>query len=78
MQSVLETGSGRRVTFLVETFPAELTDERLVPGVDPHVRVERGASVERLPTLVTFMRLFLNRKQEGKLKSNVEFENGRN
>lgn len=44
----------------METFPAELADERSVPGVDPYVRVQRGASVERLPALVAFMRLFLN------------------
>lgn len=49
------------VTFLVETFPAELTDERFVAGVDPHVRVERGAPVKRLPALVAFMRLLLNK-----------------
>ncbi len=51
-------------TFLVETFPAELTDERFVPGVNPYVSVERRASVERLPALVTFMRLFLNRTRK--------------
>jgi len=51
-----------KYTFLVETFPAELTYERFVPGVNPDVSVERGAPVERLPTLVAFMRLFLNSK----------------
>lgn len=48
-------------TFLVEAFPAELTDERFVPGVDPHVRVERRAPVERLPALVALVRLLLHR-----------------
>lgn len=53
-------------TFLVETFPAELADERFVAGVDPDVSVERRASVERFPALVAFMRLFLNGKKGGK------------
>lgn len=47
-------------TFLVETFPAEFTHERFVAGVDPDVRVERRAPVERFSTLVTFVRLFLH------------------
>lgn len=59
----------------METFPAELTDERFVSGVDPYVRVESGASVERLPTLVAFMRLFLNtnnsREKQAKLNQNI-------
>lgn len=53
-------------TFLVETFPAELADERFVAGVDPDVSVERRASVERFPALVAFMRLFLNGKKREK------------
>lgn len=51
----------------METFPAELTDERFVSCVNPYVSVERRASVKRLPTLVAFMRLFLN---GGKKKHN--------
>lgn len=43
----------------MESFPAELTHERLVPGVNARVRVERGAAVERFPALVTFVRFFL-------------------
>lgn len=44
----------------METFPTELADEGFVSGVDPYVRVERGASVERFSTLVAFVRFFLN------------------
>lgn len=44
----------------MESFPAELADERFVPGVDSDVRVERGAPVERLTAVVAFMRFFLN------------------
>lgn len=54
----------RTVTFLVEAFPAELADKRFVPRVDPHVSVERGAPVERFPTLVTLVRLFLSGRSE--------------
>lgn len=47
------------LTFLVEAFPAELADERLVARVDADVRVERGASVERLAAVVALVRLLL-------------------
>lgn len=49
------------LTFLVEAFPAELAHKRLVSRVDAHVRVERGAPVERLPAVVALVRLFLRR-----------------
>lgn len=55
-----DIGIFRVFTFLVETFPTELADEGFVSGVDPYVRVERGASVERFSTLVAFVRFFLN------------------
>lgn len=43
----------------MESFPAELTHERLVSRVDARMRVERGAAVEGFPALVTFVRFFL-------------------
>lgn len=55
----------RMFTFLMEAFPAELTHERFVSRVDPYMSVERGASVKRFTTLVTFMRLFLQRENKG-------------
>lgn len=51
--------SGMFLTFLVETFSAELADERFVSSVDPNVSVERRASVKCFATLVAFMRFFL-------------------
>lgn len=53
-----------RLTFLVESFPAELTHERLVSRVDARVRVERGAAVEGFPALVTFVRFFLRHNRD--------------
>ena len=47
------------VSLLVETFPAELADPGLVPVVYPHVGVEGGASVERLPTCHTLVWLLV-------------------
>ena len=49
----------RVLTFLVESFPAELADERLVSGVDACVRVEGGAPIEGFPALVALVRFFL-------------------
>ncbi|CAG5984385.1 unnamed protein product [Menidia menidia] len=49
----------QKITFLMETFPAEFADKRFVAGMDAHVRVQGGAPVEGFPTLAAFMRLFL-------------------
>lgn len=46
----------------MKSFPTEFADERFVPGMDPYVSVQRRTSVERLATLVAFMRLFLIKK----------------
>lgn len=48
----------------MESFPAELTHERLVSRVDARVRVERGAAVEGFPALVTFVRFFLRHNKD--------------
>lgn len=45
------------VALLMETFPAVLAHERLVPCVDPRVGVEGRRPVERLATRVTLVRL---------------------
>ena len=48
------------VAFLVETFPADVADERFVSSVNAHVRVERGRTIERLATLLALVRLLLS------------------
>ena len=48
----------------MEPFPAELAHERLVSRVDADVRIERGASVERLPAVVAFVRFFLPHERD--------------
>ena len=45
------------VAFLVESFAAELADERLVTHVDSHVGVEGRAPIEGFSTVVAFVRL---------------------
>lgn len=47
------------VPLLVETFPAELADERLEVGVYTPMGVQGGASVERFPACRTFVRFVL-------------------
>ena len=47
------------ISFLMESFPTELADPGLVAVVYPHVSVEGGASVERLPTCQTLVRLLV-------------------
>jgi len=48
------------VAFLMETFSAELADERFETGMDADVRVERRAAIEGLAARLTFVR-FLGR-----------------
>ena len=43
----------------MESFPTELADPGLVAVVYPHVSVEGGASVERLPTCHTLVWLLV-------------------
>ena len=47
------------VSLLVEPLPTELAHPGLVPVVYPHVGVEGGAPVERLPTGQTLVRLLV-------------------
>ena len=47
------------VSLLMESLPTELTHPGLVAVVDPHVGVEGGAPVERLPTGQTLVRLLV-------------------
>lgn len=46
------------VAFLMESFPAEFADERLVTSMDSCMRVERRRSVEGFTTRQAFMRFF--------------------
>lgn len=47
------------ITFLVESLSTEFTHKWFVSGVDARVCVQSGAPVKCFPTLMAFMRLFL-------------------
>lgn len=56
-----------KLTFLMESFPAELAHKRFVSRVDARVRVECRAAIEGFPALVTFVRFFL--RHNNKMRS---------